>query len=585
MGKSKRVCEICHAPIAKEWDNEHHYGTCPSCKRGANFIIENKELQHIAEQENKKQSKKYLLNHYNVLSENNNGFVRVNCINMAKLIYNECGMFFKTIEDEDTGKQEIYYYDNGYYHPGGENRIKEVVDDYLDEQSSIHRKNEVVDFIRHKNSVDREHLEPPVHLINLKNGIYNLKEDKLEKHNPDYFFLNQIPVEYDSKADCPTIKQFFKDVLYEEYVKVAQEMFGYSIYRSYKYHKAFLLYGGGRNGKSTMLKLLEIFIGKHNYANNSLTDLLENRFAKASLYGKLVNIGSEISGKSLADTSQFKHLTGGDSIRAEKKFYGSFSFNNYAKLIFNANHIPYSRYDKSTAYFQRWIILVFPETFQQGDKKTDPDILNKLTTKKEIQGLLIWAIEGLKRLLKTDRFSYTDDDDEESVGERYELLARPEKRFIVDHIELVPGEYLDTDKVFEKYDKWAEDRRYPVLAKSSFSRSMKKYLVDKDKKLACEVVSTSRSGKSKRMYKNIQWKDMPSNSLRLDSFEDKNKDFGDKKLHEKISSAKEIIQINKDAGYSITMEWLQKQFSDGFINNMVEAGMLIRKPDGTYDIN
>jgi len=591
MTKTKCVCERCGDEIPKEWDNEHHYGTCPSCKRGSNFVLQNEELQQIADEENDRQKKNYLMNKYNVLDKNDkSGVVHVNCIGLAKMIYTECGMSFKTLEDESTGKQEIFYYKYGYYHPGGENRIREMVDDYLDDYSSIRRKNEDEDYIKYKNSVKRESLEPPTYLINVANGIYNMKKDVLEKHSPDFFFLNQIPVEYHEDAECPRIKKFVNEVVYKEYVDVVQEIAGYLMYRHYKYHKAFLFYGGGRNGKSTLLRLLRNFIGEKNVSDDSLTNLLENRFSTANIYGKLANMGGEISGKALNDTSQFKHLCGDDNIRAEKKFSGSFTFRNYAKLIFNSNHIPYSKFDKSLAYFQRWIIIVFPETFSPEDKRTDPDIEEKITTKKELEGFLLWSLAGLRRLLKNDRFSYKDDEDEETVGERYELLAKPEMRFIKDFLMVSEGNDLISDGVYDKYLDWADNRNYPKQAKKVFSRAVKKYMHDKENKIQCEIKSTRRDGKGVRVYTNICWKDQPTNSLKLESFEDDDEESSEQKkisgnIPTDIHDALEMIRDNLDAGYSIDDDWLNNNFDSGFVSKLLESGMLIRLPNGKYDIN
>lgn len=576
-----RVCELCFAPIPKEWDNEGHYGTCPECKRGASFVPENEELRRVESDEKENLYRERLLHEYGVVEKNKRtGVVHVNCIAMAKLIYKECDMFFKTIEDKDTGKQEIYYYDDGMYFRGGENRIKEIVDRFLDEESSIHRKNEVVDYIRHKNIVNREELEPPLRYVNLKNGVYDLEQDKLLKHSPKYLFLNQIPVEYHSDARCPNILKFFDEILYKEYVPVMQEMFGYCMYRRYKYHKAFLLYGGGRNGKSTALNLLEYFIGHKNFSTRSLNDIVENRFALADLYGKLANIGAEISGSTLKDTSQFKHITGDDIVTGERKYFGGFSFRNYAKLIFNTNHVPYSKFDKSKAFFDRWIIMTFPETFSQDDSRTDPNILDKLTTKEEMRGLLVWSLNGLKRLLRNDRFSYVEDEDELETGERYELLAKPEKRFIVDYLQILEGEFVPTDEVFDEYEQWCEERRYPVLAKSSFSRSMKRVLKDKESGVKCDVKSTTVAGKSTRVYSNVCWKNKPTNSLRvgLDSF-----DNDDDSLSTKMKKFKSFVQDNSQAGYCVDEKMLQDNgFSDKIIRECFESGLISKNKKGGY---
>jgi putative DNA primase/helicase len=582
MSKTIRVCELCNAVIPEEWDNEQHYGTCPSCKRGTPFSLVNKELQHIADEENQRKYRKFLLTNYKVFETNErSGIIHINCIGLARLIYKECGFHFRTIEDEDTGKQEIYYYYDGMYHAGGENRIRELVDDFLEDSSSIHHKNEVVDYIKHRNSTKRERLEPPLHLINVRNGIYNFKSGKLEKHTPDFFFLNQIPVEYHKDSKCPQIEKFLSEILYPEYVKVVQEMIGYLMYRDYRFHKAFLLYGGGRNGKTTLINLLRSFIGKPNYSDKELHGLLDNRFSTSGLYGKLANFGSEISGKAIIDTSQFKHLTGGDSIDAEKKFYGSFSFCNYAKLIFNANHIPYTKYDKSLAYFQRWIIIVFPQTFDADDERTDPDIIDKLVTDEELQGLLIFAIEGLRRLLLQKKFSY-DDNAEDTVGERYESLMKPEKQFIDNFLKFDYNSEVEISEIYDEYWKWSDLRSYPKLVKKVFSRSMKKYIQDKDTGENCDIKVVKRGGKTVRVYVNVSWKDKPANAHSLDTYSDKKIDGS---IPTNIRDAILKIKKNKDAGYTINYDWLKNNFTEGFIKKMLESGLINKLPNDTYEIN
>jgi putative DNA primase/helicase len=51
-----------------------------------------------------------------------------------------------------------------------------------------------------------------------------------------------------------------------------------------------MLHGDGRNGKGTLLRVIEVFLGRVNCSNRSLQDLDNNRFAVADLFGKIANI-------------------------------------------------------------------------------------------------------------------------------------------------------------------------------------------------------------------------------------------------------------------------------------------------------
>ena len=160
--------------------------------------------------------------------------------------------------------------------------------------------------------------------------------------------------------------------------------------------------GSGANGKSTLLELLETFIGKQNASHVTLQALCDHRFAAAELCLKLINTCADIPHKNLFKTGTFKELTGGDMIQAERKFKSFFYFRNYAKLLFSCNAVPEST-DDSLAWFRRWIIIECPNQFT-GDKEK-PRIIDSLTTPQELSGTLNWALEGLTRLLNKKRFT------------------------------------------------------------------------------------------------------------------------------------------------------------------------------------
>lgn len=162
----------------------------------------------------------------------------------------------------------------------------------------------------------------------------------------------------------------------------------------------------GDNGKGTLFKLLEHFLGLESVSHSSLQDLDNDRFAKADLYGKLANICGDLQSKKLSHTGNFKMLASGDIIRAQRKYGRPFDFSSHAKLIYSTNEIPESD-DQTEAYFKRWIILLFDRVFR-GEEK-DTNLIEKLTTKDELSGLLNLALIALKQLIKDDWFRHADD--------------------------------------------------------------------------------------------------------------------------------------------------------------------------------
>lgn len=301
----------------------------------------------------------------------------------------------------------------------------------------------------------------------MENGILNLQTGELLPFSPDYYLTVKIPVKFDPTADCPRIKQFFRDVLHEEDIPVMFELFGFCLYRRYFIHKAFMFVGSGRNGKSTVINLLRRFLGPQNVANVPLQAFAENRFAAAELYGKLANTFADMSSEALRDTGLFKTLTGEDTIEAERKFKNPFRFTNYAKLIYSCNRLP-ETYDDSDAFFARWIIINFPNKFE-GDK-ADKNLINKLATPEELSGLLNLALLGLWRLLERGEFSKGVSTEE--VREIYLRMSNPVAAFVMDCIEVDPEGFVPKKDLYAAFCEYCRNNKLPTVSEATFHKKL-----------------------------------------------------------------------------------------------------------------
>jgi P4 family phage/plasmid primase-like protien len=305
----------------------------------------------------------------------------------------------------DTG--EIYHYDihSGVYIPGGEVLIEIEAEEY-ENRISTYKVAEIINKIRRRTYKSRTDFDRDSILLNLKNGLLNITTGQLVGHNPEYLSSVQLPINYDPKAKSPNILRFLGQILRPKDVFTVLQLFGYCLLRTAKYEKAVMCCGPGDNGKGTLIKLIERFLGEQNVSHASIQELNNDRFAIADLHGKLANVCADLKAEKLTNTGTFKMLVSGDTIRAQKKHGQPFEFKNIAKLIFSANEIPESE-DQSYAYFKRWIILLFDRVFQGEDK--DTNLIEKLTTEEELSGLLNLAIIALRQLIKDNGFIHIGD--------------------------------------------------------------------------------------------------------------------------------------------------------------------------------
>ncbi|KZR59344.1 phage/plasmid primase, P4 family [Bacillus badius] len=360
---------------------------------------------------------------------------------------------------------QVYVYIDGYYQKKAKERIDFLIKEKLGaiEYTKI-RHNSISSYIfSHikqnnafssvlKNEKQKKLLEK---YINMKNGLLDWKTGKMYAHSPALYSRNQIPFAYNEKADTAFAKKFLRDVLVEDTIPVIEEFMGYCLTPDMSKQVALMLTGSGSNGKSVFLEYVRNMIGLDNATSVTLKDFDGNRFKLSSLKDKLLNIGADISAKRLDETEVFKKMISGDTMSAEFKGEDSFEFTPYAKHMYSANELPQT-VDATEGFFRRWMICPFLNSFKG---KEDAEIFNKITNEKNLQGLFLIALEGLRRLNKKGKFSNSKT--MEGMLNSYKDDNKPVKRFIEEECTVfeeydVKSDYIETAVLFEEYSRWCE---------------------------------------------------------------------------------------------------------------------------------
>ena len=337
-------------------------------------------------------------------------------------------------------------------------------------KATVRYVNEVLAYIRAYTHIPRELIDTfQEKYINFKNCLFNLDKWEFEAHSPEIKTICQIPVNYDPKAECPQIKKFLRDVANSEDIAFLEEWAGYCLTTDVSYQKALMLYGIPGTGKSVFATLLETFIGRENASSESLQKIEEDKYRAAKLYGKLVNICSDIPSTKMHKTEVFKKLVSGlDTIDAENKYQDPFKFKNKAKLTFSANKIPEG--PKDPAFYERFCLIEFGNKFR-GTDKDDKRLIQKLTTDAELSGFLNVALEGLKRLYENDKFSYNKTFEE---TEREYILNSNPVAFFMEKNTVVSDQDIESTILYLSYADWSTKNNIPRVSNIEFSRRLKK---------------------------------------------------------------------------------------------------------------
>lgn len=306
-----------------------------------------------------------------------------------------------------TVNGSIYVYEDGYYRNYSHtNRSIEKRMIEMFPKIKTAQRTEVLNYVQIQTCLKPEDVKVHEYIINLKNTRLDLKTGKPLPFDPSVIEFSRIPVNYDPNAYCADLdkclnKTFCGD---REVIDLFEEMVGYMLIKNCRFRKGFLCYGGGSNGKSTILNLLKKFIGEPNCSTIEM-EKLSDKFKTAELENKLVNIGDDINRKDITDTGLLKKLFTGESVTVERKNAPPFSLKSYAKLIFSCNEIPRIA-DKSHGMYSRLMLIPFTAQFSSADEDFDPFIEDKITTDEALSYLLNIGLRGLRRLLANNDFTY-----------------------------------------------------------------------------------------------------------------------------------------------------------------------------------
>ena len=318
-----------------------------------------------------------------------------------------------------------------------------------------------------------EEFDKDFNIINMKNGLYLIKEDKLVQHDPNYFSINQKPIVYNPLARPKLFGKFLSEVLYSTDIRTGVEMMAYTFSRNNLFEIYCILIGSGSNGKNVFTGILSYLHGLKNISNVSLTSIIKERFSLADLENKDVNIDTELLNGVITDISTLKKLTGKQPIRIERKNKDAYDVILHVKLFFSANKIP-SIDDDSDARFRREIILSFPYQFEEG-VNADPNKLGKLTTEEEMSGIFNIMMKALRNIQKTNRIHVNQKTIQER-RENHELVTNTVKAFTENAVSIsIYGEdYVTKENLHQAYLRFCKFYRLPIENKVKFGKSLKK---------------------------------------------------------------------------------------------------------------
>ena len=408
----------------------------------------------------------------------------------ATFLFDKFAVFLKNHHNIIRINNQLHLYKDGIYVPG-QSEIESAMISHIPQLNKAKR-SEVMAYL---DILIRENTAAaPANLIAFRNGLFNVYDDTFIPFTPEHVITNKIDWDYNPSAYWNLTDEVLNNIACDDTAVRAllEEMVGYCLFRRNELGKAFILTGSGSNGKSTFLNMLKTMLGKRNL---SVLDLkkLGDRFSTVMLFGKLANIGDDISDEFVTDAAEFKKIVTGETIDAEQKGQPKFDFEPYVKLIFSANNIPrIGKGRDSSAIIRRLVIVPFNAKFDDKNPNFKPFIGDTLRGQESMEYLIQLGIQGLKRVLTNRKFTTSQKMQDEL--DEFEETNNPILGFFKEcQNEDFDIENEPTNNVYRRYQEYCIANTLTPLSAGEFSKQVKKHF-------DLVIISKKIQGKTYRIF-------------------------------------------------------------------------------------
>ena len=382
------------------------------------------------------------------------------------------------MQDDAPLREAIFAEIHPYIHSGVPNKIKNII--------------EVL-----KITAYVPEFPPEEDRIHLANGTLFL--DGSFDATSCYVVRTRLPVAYNPGAPEPLRwKAYLEGLLWPEDIVTFQEFVGYCLLPTNKAQRMMIIKGSGGEGKSQAGSVLKKLFGI-NAKDGSVGKISENRFARADLEHVLLMIDDDMRLEALRQTNYVKSIvTAKSKMDLERKGKQSYQGWMTARIMAFSNGDLMSLFDRSDGFFRRQLILTTKR--KPPDRPDDPELSDKLC--EELEGIFLWAFEGLQRLVKNN-FRFTESDQARVNREAVKKDANNVELFLESKGYITRSQdcSVSSKELGDVYHTWCEENAYPSLK----SKTLIEQLVANQEKYSIQYTThlINSAGRQVRGFKGI----------------------------------------------------------------------------------
>ena len=308
-------------------------------------------------------------------------------------------------------------------------------------------------------------------LVACANGLIHLPTRELLPHNANLFTTFALPFNYRLDAGDPVEwLTFLRSLWSDDDTSIAclQEVFGYVLSGRIDLQKLFLLVGPKRAGKDTIARVLRALLGMDHCAGPTLSSLAGPFGMQQLIDKRLAVIGdARLSGRpdQTVIVERLLSVTGESLQTVDRKHRDPWTGYIRARFLILTNELPRLE-EASGALASRFVLLRLTQSFYGRE---DHGLALRLES--ELPSIFSWALDGLERLNRTQRFTApaTSTDALDELTD----LSSPVTAFVRECCVVDADAWVECGELYDRWSRWCErfGRKFST-APNAFSRDL-----------------------------------------------------------------------------------------------------------------
>lgn len=300
------------------------------------------------------------------------------------------------------------------------------------------------------------------HLINLKNGVYDINSQKLLPHDINYGFDYCLNFNYitPDKRQLTTYGYYLNSSVGAENAESIRILIGYALSSITDVKKAVIIVGAPHSGKSKILDVIERAVGTEYVRTNPFHKIGSEQAVASYLGGARVNLSRDVKIGAIREDEGFKSVISCEPINGRLLYQNSRTVTPRVRCIAASNSVPHFK-NPDDASLDRLILIKI-----KGYKgKIDHQLPQQLYS--EVDSICSEAIDTLKGFVQSNYDFMLSEESLELLKHEKAKLHTVES-FLDENYQKDANGRVSSVVLYEQYCSWCRQNGFDPIGKNTF---------------------------------------------------------------------------------------------------------------------